>query len=371
MVYRVCQRCVMDNSSDDRVSFDDAGFCNYCSYAFARKDRVYYPNSKGQAKLERLLDDVKKESKGREFDCLMGLSGGLDSSYLAYLGATQWGLRVLGVHVDDGFNTTLADHNIKRLSDDLSIPLIIEQPDRVEYLDVVRAFLRAGLPGLAIPQDNVLQAYLYKALKHYKIKYFFSGANFATESILQRSHGHISADSTHLRDVHRIYGSRTLSKLKTISLFDRFIAQKYVRGIKMIRPLDFINYRKDEALAELQAHTGFQDYGGKHDESIFTKFLQSYWLPRKFSYDKRRSHLSSLIVSGQLTRENALSELAEPMYTTSELEKVAKSFLAYIEIDEREFEEIMKSSGRMHSQFRASPLVRLYSVGRMLRRFIE
>lgn len=371
MVYQVCKRCVMDNSSDYSISFDSGGICNYCTYALSRKSLVYYPNAIGKAKLDVIIEQVKKDGKDKEFDCLMGLSGGLDSSYLAYLGAREWGLRILAVHIDDGFNSKTAERNIENLANKLGITVVTEKPDRVEYLDMLRAFMRAGVPALAVPQDNILQAYLNLLLKKYKIRYFFSGANFALESILQRSHSHNAADSVHIRHIHSLYGTRRLLKIKTISLFERYFAQRYLHRIVTLRPLDLIEYQRDKAIAEMQEHVGFDYYGGKHYESVLTKFVQTYYLPKKFAVDKRRSHFSSLIISDQMTREHAIAELEKPLYDVNEMERDLQFILSSIGMGRLEFDLLMKQGGRQHSDYRGSLLLHLSDFARKYRKLIE
>jgi len=301
----------------------------------------------------------------------MGLSGGLDSSYLAYLGAKKWGLRILAVHVDDGFNTETAEHNIRNLANNSGLTLVVKKVATVEYMDIVRAFIRAGLPGLAIPQDNVILKQLYLALNEYRIKYLLSGANFALESILQRSHGNNACDSVHIRHIHSLYGSTPLSELRMVSLYERYFAEKYLHGVAMVRPLDLIDYQRDRAIAELVEESGFSYYGGKHEESILTKFLQTYYLPKKFGFDKRRSHLSSLVISGQMTREQAVRELEKPLFDAREIESDIDVILAKIGMDRLEFEQLMTQEGRQHSDYRTSPLIRLSSIARMFRNAIE
>jgi hypothetical protein len=207
----VCSRCVMDNEGDPTITFFKDGTCNYCNYALNRKDKVYFPGESGRLKLESLLKKIKEEGKDKRYDCLMGLSGGLDSSYLAYLGS-KWGLRILAVHVDDGFDTDAAKENISRLySECNNLELVIEKPDSMMLNDLVKAFILAGVPNIAIPQDNILLATIYHFAIKYKLKYFLSGANFALESILQRGNTHNACDSIHIKAIHKRYGEATLN----------------------------------------------------------------------------------------------------------------------------------------------------------------
>lgn len=178
MEYRVCKRCVMTEKADPSITFDENGYCNYCTEAIEKSDRVYFPNAEGQKRLERMITQLKEKNKSKEYDCLMGISGGLDSAYLAYLGAIKWGLRILAVHIDDGFDTEIAQSNIKKLCDACGINLQVIHPDEKQYNELTRAFMLAGVPNLAVPQDNVLFACIYKYAKEQGIADFLSGAIF-------------------------------------------------------------------------------------------------------------------------------------------------------------------------------------------------
>lgn len=361
----------MDDSSDKTISFEPDGTCNYCNYAFSRMDEAYFPNEEGKKRLDTLIESIKRKGRGSGYDCLMGISGGLDSSYLAYLGAKVWGLRILAVHVDDGFDTETAKRNIEKLSQKLDIKIIIEKLDERQYTDVIRSFIRAGVPSIDIPQDNVLLACLNRLAKKFQMKFFLSGANFALESILQRGSGTVAADGTHIRAIHRKFGEIPLTNLPLITLFQRYIGQKYFDRIKTIRPLDFIDYNRDRAIQELEREIGFDYYGGKHYESIYTKFVQTYYLPKKFGIDKRKSHFSSMIVSGQITREEALKRLNEPLYDPIHMEKDLKYILEKTRMNRNEFNEIIGEKGKNHADFKVSKWVFFSSLARAFRHFLS
>lgn len=367
MEKQICTRCVMDNVTDEKIKFKADGTCNYCNYALSRINKVYHPNLKGQAKLKSMINLLKKEGKRKEFDCLMGISGGLDSTYLAYLGAKEWGLRILAVHIDDGFDTEEAKLNIEKLYKKTNINLITEKPDKDQYVDLIKAFIRAGVPGIAIPQDNVLLACLKNYAEKYNIKYFLSGANFSLESILQRGKGHVAADGTHIRAIHKKYGERSLTSLPLITLFERYIGQKYIHQIKTLRPLDLIDYKKEKAIQKLKENIEFAYYGGKHYESIFTKFVQSYYLPKKFHVDKRKSHYSSLIISNQMTRDEALRKLEEPLYNGTQMEKDINLILQTIDMSRTEFDRIMKEAPRSHDEYNMSFFTYFAAIARKAR----
>ncbi|MEL3901250.1 MAG: N-acetyl sugar amidotransferase [Treponema phagedenis] len=354
--YQICTRCVMDNASDDTITFDENGYCNYCSKELARKDMVYFPNEEGKKKLDTMLSEIKKNSKNKPYDCLMGISGGLDSSYLAYLGH-KWGLRILAVHVDDSFDTEISKSNIKKLCGACHIDLKIETPDPVQFNDLTAAYIRAGVPNIAIPQDNILFAALYKYARKYRVKYFLSGGNFALESILQRGNTFTAYDVVNIKDIHKKFGRLSINKLKFLSNYRKFFDKVFFR-IKTYRPLNYINYNREVALNELYNYCGFEYYGSKHLENTLTKFIQQYWFYERYKVDKRRSHLSSMIVSDQMTREEALEELKKPIYDTSDMELTKKYVLEQLGITAEEFDSILSEPPLQHFDYKIDKITK-------------
>lgn len=353
--YRICSRCVMDNASDDTITFDENGYCNYCTEALNRKDNVYFPNEEGQQKIETMLLEVKQNSKNKPYDCLMGISGGLDSSYLAYLGY-KWGLRILAVHIDDGFDTDISKSNIEKLCKACKIDLKIEKPDAVQFNDLTAAYIRANVPNIAIPQDNILLACLYKYARKYKIKYFLSGGNFSLECILQHGNMFTMLDVVNIKDIHKKFGHEKIDKLSFLSNYRKFLDIMFL-NIKTYRPLNYIDYNRDRALKELYDFCGFEYYGGKHLENILTKFIQQYWFYERYHLDKRRSHLSSMIVSNQMTREDALCELKQPVYDKVDMKKTIQFILLKLKICENEFNEILLDRPKQHSDYKIDRFV--------------
>lgn len=260
----------------------------------------------------------------------MGISGGLDSSYLAYLGF-KWGLRILAVHVDDGFDTEISKRNIDRLVKVTNIDYVVEKPDTIQFNDLTKAFFLAGVPNLAVPQDNVLFACLFRLIRQYKMRAFLSGGNYALECILQKSNTYRVFDVTNIKAIHRLYGKEPINKLPLLSDYRRLIDQKLLR-IETLRPLNLIEYNREKALGELSDFCGYEYYGQKHLENTLTKFIQTYWFYHKFGVDKRRSHLSSMIISGQLNREEALAELKLPIYDDNEMQKEIKNICHILNI---------------------------------------
>ena len=347
---RVCTRCVMNDASDQTITFDEQGHCSYCTKALNELGTVYFPNEEGKRRLDAMLKKIKEENKDKPYDCIMGISGGLDSSYLAYLGY-QWGLRILAVHIDDGYDTEISKQNIQKLCKAAHIELRTITPDAEQFNDLILAYMKAGVPNLAIPQDNILFAFLCDTVKKEGLKYFLSGGNFALEGILQHDHVFNAMDTVNIRDIHRKFGTKGTDNLKFISSYQKYLRIK--RGtVITLRPLNYIDYNRDRAFRELKDFCGFEYYGSKHLENILTAFVQLYWFPKKFGVDKRTSHLSSMIVSGQITREEALSKLAEPMFD----EKTMSAYIAFIQsqlgITSEEFKKIMEAPAREHHDFK-------------------
>lgn len=349
--YQRCTRCVMDNKSDDTIVFDSNGVCNYCTDAISNINKVYFPNEEGKRRLDALIKKLKEEGKGKKYDCLMGISGGLDSSYLAYLGATKWGLRILAVHIDDGYDAPIAKSNIENLCKSCGIDLITEKPDAEQFNALTKAFILAEVPNIAIPQDNILFACLFNYAKKYKVYNFLSGGNFALESVLQRGNTFTVLDMKHNRDIQKKFGTKPINKLPFLSQYKKEWYQ-YVNKIITTRPLDLINYNKNEAIRELKDFCGFTYYEAKHLENILTKVTQLYWFPRKFNVDKRTSHLSSLIVSGQLTRDEAIIELNKPLYEPIKMEEDIKFVLSKLDVSRDEFELLVNRPGKQHTDYK-------------------
>ena len=355
--YQRCTRCIMDNKSDSTIMFDENGVCNYCKEALNSGAKIYFPNKEGEIKVNELVVRLKKENSKRKYDCIMGLSGGLDSSYLAYLGSC-WGLRILGIHIDDGFDTKISRNNIIKLCDKANIELIKINPDRKQYNDLTRAFIMAEVPNIAIPQDNILFANLYKYARKTGVKHFLSGGNYALECILQKGNTHNAYDKVKIKNIHSKFGRYPIDNLELISDQQRFI-DKYILKIESLRPLNYINYNRERALKELSDFCDFEYYGNKHHENYLTKFIQIYWFFNKFGVDKRKSHLSSMIISNQMTREEAIQELEKPLYDEEEMNKLVNYILKELDLDQNIFYRIMERPGKQHNEYKISKFSKL------------
>jgi len=352
---RRCTRCIMDDLSDPFIYFDENGYCNYCNTAVQQIGSVYFPNAEGRKKLTALIDEVKAFGIDQKYDCIMGIYGGLDSSYLAYLGF-QWGLKVLAVHIDDGYDTEISKLNIEKLIAATGFDYEVIKPDPAQYNDLTLAYMKAGVPNIAAPQDNILFAFLYKKMQEHNIKYFLSGGNFALECILQKGNTHTPFDMDHLMDIHNKFGREPVDKLEFLSTKQR-CENNSLLGLKSLCPLDYIDYNRDQAFQELKDFCGFEYYGRKHLENILTAFAQLYWFPKKFGVDKRTSHLSSMIVSGQMTREEALKQLSEPLYQKDQMDAYIAIIKQNMKISDEEFEKIMSAPAHRHEDYKVEKYI--------------
>lgn len=345
MSYQICSCCIMD-TSDPNIEFDVGGVCNHCRNFEQNLRPHWHPDGAGRRMLDDLVAQIKHEGRGRSYDCVIGLSGGVDSSYLAYVARKELGLRLLAVHVDGGWNSELATRNIENVVRKLDIDLHTYVVDWEEMRDLQRAFLRAGLANQDVPQDHAFFAALYSNAQAYGLRYVLSGGNIATESVMPEEWAYNAMDLRHLEAVHQRFGTRPLKTFPRVSFFRYYFWNRYIKRMRVVRPLNYLPYVKDEAIATLARELGFEYYGGKHFESRFTKWQQLYYRPRKFGYDERRAYLSSLILSGQMAREQALAKLADDTENEQQAEKDTDYILKKLSIDEDEFRKIMMQNPR-------------------------
>lgn len=345
---QVCVRTVMD-TTDPEISFDQAGVSNHWYEYREIHETQLLDREQASVELSRVVEKIRGWGTGKPYDCVLGLSGGVDSSYLAYL-AVELGLRPLVVHFDNGWNTELAVNNIERVIKSLGLDLFTYVMDWPEFRDLQRAYFKASVLDLDVPTDHMIFGALYKIARQYRIKVILSGANIVTEAILPRSWYYPKFDLANLRGIHRRYGTMRLRHLPAMGL-GRMIYYGAVCGIIQLRLLDLIDYNKKAAKTLLTEKYGWRDYGGKHYESIFTRFYQGYILPRKFNIDKRKAHLSNLICAGQMTREEALSELQQPTYNP-DLQTEDKLYVAKkLGFSDEEFDDILTRPNRDHQEF--------------------
>ncbi len=310
--YQICNNCIMD-TSDSNITFDERGRCDYCNNYYSNILPNWHTDDRGEREITAIMEKIKRDGKGRDHDCLIGLSGGVDSSYVTYLAKEKFGLRPLLYHVDAGWNSQQAVNNIEMLVDGLDLDLFTEVVDWSEMRDLQLAFFKARVPHLDTPQDHAFFAGLYNFAAKNKVKYILTGANYSTECVREPIEWHYHAsDIRQLRDIHSRFGERPLKSFPLAGIFKFKIYYRFVKGVRVVKPLNYVPYVKDAAMQELQDRFGWQKYSHKHYESRFTRFYEGFWLPTKFGYDKRRAHFSSLILTGQLTREEALERVSKP-----------------------------------------------------------
>lgn len=302
------------DTSDPNIRFDDRGHCDYCNNFESAIAPNWDTGPEGERKLMALAEQIRTEGKGKDFDCIIGLSGGLDSSYAAYVTKVKMGLRPLLFHVDAGWNTDQAVGNIEKLVDGLGLDLYTDVVNWEEMKDLQVAFLKSGIPDQDLPQDASFFSSLYKFARQYRIKHVITGSNFSTECCREPEEwgGYLGIDTRLFHDIHGRFGKRPL---ETFPLKDILVYKLYyqkILGMKIHHPLNLVPYGKTAAEDELGRLFGWERFQHKHHESRFTRFYEDYWLPRKFGFHKRRAHFSSLIMTGQMTREAALDRISRP-----------------------------------------------------------
>ena len=358
--YRICTNCVMDTTAPG-IRFDDQGMCDYCHNFYDNIQPSWHPDAQGLAALEPVLERIRRDGRDRDHDCLIGISGGVDSSYVAYIAKSRLGLRPLLFHVDAGWNSQEAVNNIARLVDGLGLDLHTEVVNWLEMKDLQRAFLKAQVPHQDTPQDHVFFAALYNFAARHGFRYILTGANYATECVREPLDWHYHAsDLRQLRDIHRRFGERPLKTFPTASIFRYKLYYRYLKGVRVVKPLNHIPFVKEDAMRELVDGFGWQVYAHKHYESRFTRFYEGYWLPRKFGYDKRKAHFSSVILTGQMTRDEALRRLAQPAYD----EALMRQDFAYVAkklgFSTEELQRIMDGPNKTFRDYKSSRhLIRL------------
>lgn len=353
--YQMCTRCVMD-TTDSKIQFDEDGICNHCTTFLNSRDKILLPKDERQAKLDQFISECKEWGKGKEYDCIAGISGGVDSTYMVYK-AKELGLRPLAVHLDNGWNTRLAVTNIEKILKQLDVDLYTHVIDWEEFRDLQNAYFNASVVDIEVASDHAITAMIHNEASKRKIKYILLGSNFATEGIMARSWVWTKNDLRNILDIHSKFGTRKLKTYPKLG-FLGFVYLKKIKKIERFQFLNYIDYNRDEAKKILIDKFGWEDYGGKHHESMFTKFYQAYILPRKFNIDKRKAHLSTNICSGQITREESLKILEEPLYDESELKRDMEYVLKKFGWTEEEFERLMELPIRPHTFYKTDQWMR-------------
>lgn len=352
--YAICSNCIMD-TSDSNIVFDDRGWCDYCNNYHANILPSWHPDARGEAEIRAVADRIRRDGQGRDHDCLIGISGGVDSSYVTYLAKEKLGLRPLIFHVDAGWNSQEAVNNIEKLVDGLGLDLHTEVIDWQEMQDLQLAFFKAQVPHIDTPQDHAFFAALYNFAARHGQKYIITGANYSTECVREPLEWHYHAsDLRQLRDIHRRFGTRPLRTFPTADIFTYKLYYRWVKGVRVVKPLNCFPYRKEEAMQLLADRFGWQKYAHKHYESRFTRFYEGYWLPTKFGYDKRRAHFSSLILTGQLARDEALRRIAQPAYDEETIHQDFEYIATKLGLTPAALREIMSGPNRTYRDYRNS-----------------
>lgn len=348
--YVQCKTCIMDTTDPD-ITFNDEGVCNHClEYPLNEKKHVLKGDA-GRQKIEEITTFIKQNTKGKKYDCLLGISGGVDSTYLAYLVKEKMGLNPLVVHFDNGWNSEIAVKNVNNLVTKLNLDLFTYVINWEDFKDLQLAYLKASVLDIDVPTDHLIFASLFKVAKKNKIKYVISGNNVVTESLLPKAWTFKNKfDLRNLNAIHQKYGTKKIKNFPTFGKWQRLYYNRFFK-IKFFHILNYVEYNKDHVMDFIQNELGWEYYGGKHFESIFTRFYQGYILPEKFGIDKRKAHLSNLICSGQLTKEEALKELNNNTYTEELQNQDKLYFIKKFGLSLEEFEEIMNRPIQRHEDF--------------------
>ncbi len=353
---QICTKTVMD-TTDPNIKFNKSGESHYYTNFIKNIIPIWKNDNSKFYQLEKIADKIKKDSKKNEFDCIIGISGGVDSSYLVYLAKEILGLRPLVYHVDAGWNSQLAVSNIEKIIDKLNLDLHTDVIYWPEMKDLQLSFFKAQVPHLDTPQDHAFFSSMYNYASKYKVKYILNGGNFSTECVREPLEWHYHAsDLKQLKDIHSKFGNLKLDKFPTADIFKYKFYYRFVKSIKVIQPLNLVKYIKSEAIDLLQRKFDWKEYSHKHYESRFTKFYEGYWLLNKFGYDKRKAHYSSLILTNQMTREDALKQISVAPYT-EEIEDDFEYVANKLEISVMELKNLMNGENKSFRDYNSNYLL--------------
>lgn len=351
--YQVCSNCVMD-TTDSKIVFDENGKCDYCNSFYNDILPNWKPGQERFNELEKIAARIREEGKGKEYDCIIGLSGGTDSSYLAYIAKEKLGLRPLIYTVDAGWNLNVAVENIERIVKALKLDMYTEVVNWEEMRDLQLAFFKSQTVYQDFPQDHAIFAGLYNYAVKNKIKYVLTGANNATECVRPPVEWSYLNDIKLMKDIHKKFGKVKLKTFPMCGMFKYRLYYAYIKGMKRVAPLDYINYDKSAAEKELYEKFGWEKYENKHYENIFTRFYEGYFMPKKFGYDKRKCYFSNLILTGQMTREEALEKLNESPYSEDMMQDDMEYIAKKLGLSKVEFEQIINGENKDYRDYKNS-----------------
>jgi N-acetyl sugar amidotransferase len=336
--YQICTRCVMD-TSDPEITFDENGICSYCK--LYQKYQKHNLSTCSETELKKEIKKIKESGKGKKYDCVIGVSGGVDSSFVAYLSKKKFELRPLAVHLDNGWNSEISQANLERLLKKLDIDLYTYVIDWEEFKDLQLSFFKASVLNLENPTDHAIGALMYNTAIERGIKYIIHGGNIHTEGLMPRAWGYDCRDLKYIKSIHKRFGRVELKTFPTLGIW-KIAYYTLVKKIRLFPILNYMgDYNKEKTKELLKKEFDWVDYGGKHEESIFTRFYQSYLLPRKFNIDKRKAHYSTLINSGQMTRGEALELIKKDPITDSQTQKDKEYVIRKFGLSPKEFDELM------------------------------
>lgn len=337
--YQQCANCVMD-TTDKALTFDANGLCPRCNEYNRRIVKDWNYGKGHEEELKKLLSEIKESGKGKEYDCILGLSGGLDSSYLLHLAVAKWGLRPFVFHVDAGWNLPVAEKNIRKICDKLDVKLHVEKMEFEEMRQMQIAFFKTGHAGLDAPQDHAFIAQVDKFSEELGVKYILNGYNICTEIVANPASWYEgagpTADKTYIKDVLKKHGDIKTKKYVYTTGFKHKFWLPYVKGVKTVHLLNYVPFTKKEMIETLSKEYGYEAYRQKHFEDLLTKFIEGWWLPTRFGYDIRKAQLSSLVITGQMSREEALEILKTPPLTEEESRELFVQVANKLQISEEE-----------------------------------
>lgn len=351
--YQRCTNCVMD-TSDSAITFDEHGVCDFCNDFYQNIQPTWQDKLKDPDLLRRTAEQIKAASKGSKYDCIIGMSGGVDSSYLCYVAKELMGLNPLVYTVDTGWNLNVAVENIERIVKALDLDMYTEVVDWNEMKDLQLAFFKAQVPYQDLPQDHAIFAGLYNYAVKHGIKYVLTGANSATECIRPPIEWVYQNDLKMIRDIHRKFGTRPLKTFPQCGMVKYRVYYPIFKGMKRVAPLDMVEYDKEKVKLFLQERFGWEPYENKHYENVFTRFYEGYYLPHKFGYDKRKCYFSNEILAGTMTREAALAELEQPPYDLRQMEEDKAYIAKKLGLTVEEFQAIIDGENKTFRDYRNS-----------------
>ena len=350
------------DTTDSKITFDENGVCDHCNDYYKNVLPSWHPDEKGWKLLEPIIEKIKRQGRGKDFECIIGLSGGIDSSYMLHIAVKEFGLRPLVFHTDGGWNSELAVHNILVLVEQLGLDLYTEVINWEEMRDFQLALLKSGVPHIDIPQDHAFIATLYNFAEKYKIKYILNGGNISTECVRNPMEWiYYGTDMIHLHDIMEQFSTIKMESYPFSSILRHKFYLRYIRRVKVIKPLNYVPYIKSDALKLLQKEYGWKPYPQKHFESRFTKFYEGYWLPERFGFDTRKVQYSSLILTRQMTREDALEKLKNPAYDPNTIEDEFKYIATKLQITTEELRGYFNMPKKFYWDYKNQ--VSLFSMG--------